>query len=218
MSNQTSSEGHSNSTENSEKLETLQAQLAELTQKLEAEKSTKERLLEESKKYKEGYQTFKTKQQEIESQKAQEEEERLRKEGQFQTLLEQREKRLKELEESLKTKEDEVKSRDTAITNFRKASAFERELGGKLRKQDYWKHVDFDSIAINPESGEIDKDSLSSVAQSFTKEYKELVDFGANANLPNGTANGKGSTSLTYEQWQKLPLKDRKKRMKDVKN
>ena len=217
MSNQNGSEG--NQSENSEnQLENLQAQLAELTKKLDAEKATKERLLEESKKYKEGYQSYKSKQQEIEAQKAAEEEERLRKEGQFQTLLEQREKRLKELEESLKNKDEEVRSRDTAITNFRKASAFERELGGKLRKQDYWKHVDFDSIAINPETGEIDKGSLSSVAQSFTKEYKELIDFGANANLPNGTANGSGSKALTYEQWKNLPLSERKKRMKDVRN
>jgi DNA repair exonuclease SbcCD ATPase subunit len=215
MSNQTGSEG--SQSENSEnKLETLQAQLSELTKKLEATESSKARILEESRKYKEGLQVFKSKQEEVESQKAIEEEERLRKEGQFQTLLEQREKRLKELEESLTKKENEVKDRDTAITNFRKASAFEMELGGKLRRQDYWKHVDFDSIAINPETGEIDKSSLSTVAQTFTKEYKELIDFGVNGNIPNGSATGSGSTSLTLEQWKKLPLKERKKRMKDV--
>lgn len=212
-----SGEHSSNSTENSESLEKLQTQLTELTSKLESEKSTNERLLEESKKYKDHYQEVKSKQAEVESQKAVAEEERLRKEGNFQILLEQKEKRLKELEDQLTGEAEKVKVRDTAISNFKKAQAFERELGGKIKKQDYWKHVDFDSIALNPETGAVDMDSLASVAQSFVKDYKELIDFGAAGNLPNGSANGSGSKTLTYEQWKKLPLKERKLRMKDVK-
>lgn len=217
MSNQNSSEHSSNDSEgnNTPTLEQLQEQLSKLTNDLESERKSKERILDESKKYKESYQSVKAEREEREKAKAIEEEERLRKEGQFQTLLEQREAKLKEMEERLDKTTSEVKARDEAITNFRKASAFEKELGGKLRKEGYWNHVNFDAIAINPETGAIDKDSLSAVAGNFIKEYKELIDFGNPANLPNSTASG--SKSLSYEQWQQLPLAEKKKRMKDVK-
>jgi DNA repair exonuclease SbcCD ATPase subunit len=195
-------------------LEELQSQIAALTSTLEDEKKSKERILEESKKYKEGYQSFKSEKEKLASQKAKEEEDRLIKEGQFKTLLEQREDQLSKLQESLNSMETEVKSRDTAITNFKKAAAFERAIGGKMKKDAYWNHVDFDSIATNPETGAIDASSLQKVANDFTEEYKELVDYGNNANLPNGAPKGTGK--LTYEQWQKLPLAEKRKRMNEV--
>ncbi len=195
-------------------LEELQSQIADLTSSLENEKKSKERILEESKKYKEGYQSFKSKQEEVDKQTKADEEARLIKEGQFNTIIEQRESRISELEESLNSLKSEVETRDTAIVNFKKAAAFERALGGKLRKDAYWNHVDFDKIATNPETGAIDEASLNKVAGSFIEDYKELVDFGNNANLPNGAPQGKGK--LTYEQWKKLPLAERKKRMHEV--
>lgn len=192
----------------------LEQKLSELQAQLDAEKSSKERILEESKRYKEGYQTFKQKQDEVEKQKRQIEEERLIKEGQFSTIIEQREARIKELEEAVDNKSNEVKSRDEAITNFKKAQAFQAALGGTLKKEAYWNHVDFDKIATNPETGALDKASLQMVVNQFTEDFGELVDFGNKANLPNGTASGSGR--LTHEQWKKLPLDEKRKRMKDV--
>tara|TARA_R110000868_G_C10972634_1_gene770626 strand:+ start:13193 stop:13843 length:651 start_codon:yes stop_codon:yes gene_type:complete len=193
----------------------LEQKLADLQAELEAEKSSKNRILEESKKYKEGYQTFKQKQEELDAQKTKIEEEKLIKEGQFSTIIEQREARIKELEDTLDNTVEEVKTRDSAITNFKKASAFERALGGSLKKDAYWNHVDFDKIAINPDNGSIDKASLQTVVSQFTEDYGELVDFGNNPNLPNQTPGG-GSGKLTHAQWVKLPLAEKKKRMKDV--
>ena len=196
-------------------LSELTAKLEKLAGDLESERKSKERILDESKKYKESYQSAKADKEARDQAKATEEEDRLRKEGQLQTLLEQKETRLKEMEERLDTTTKDVKARDEAITNFRKASAFEKALGGKIKKEGYWNHVDFDAIDLNPETGEIGKDSLESVAGNFIKDYKELIDFGNPANLPNTTAGG--SNRLTYEQWKQLPLNERKKRMKDVK-
>jgi len=208
-----------NSTSNDENpvnLEELNAKLESLTASLESEKKSKERILEESKRYKEGYQNFKAKEEEASKAVAKKEEERLIKEGQFSTLLEQREARIKELEGTLENTSKEVKNRDTAITNFRKAAAFERALGGKMKKEAYWNHVDFDKIALNPETGEIDSHSLRKSADGFIESFKELVDFGNAANLPNGTPSGT-SGKLTYEQWQKLPsTAEKRKRMKDI--
>lgn len=206
----TNDEGQSQAT-----LEEVQAQIASLTEALESEKKSKERILEESKKYKEGYQSFKSEKEELAKKKKEEEEARLIKEGQFQTIIEQRESRISELEESLGSLKSEVESRDTAIVNFKKAAAFERALGGKMKRDAYWSHVDFDKIAVNPESGKIDEASLKATADGFLEEYKELVDFGNAANLPNGTPKG-GTGKLTHEQWKKLPLAERRKRMKDV--
>lgn len=204
-----------NSEGNQVTLEQLQAQNAELLKKIEDAHKSKERILNESKEYKEKYQSYKAKEDEYQSKIAREEEERLKKEGQFNVLLEQREQKIKELEGLVSHTKQELDSREESILNLKKASAFERQLGGKMKSNKYWSLVDFNNIAVNPDTGEIDKDSLTQYAGNFIKSHRELIDFGANGNLPNGTPNG-GSGSLSYEQWQKLPLKDKQKRMKDV--
>lgn len=218
MSNQEAA--NANSRENSQDtqnidLAELNAKFNELQAQLEAERKSKERILNESREYKEKYQAFKSKEEEFKTQQTKAEEDRLRQQGEYKTLLEQREKELAMLRESLDTTSSEVESYKRSMTNLRKASAFERELGGKLKKDSYWSHVNFDQIALDPESGEIDRGTLKEVANNFIKEYRELVDFPTNGNLPNGTPNG-GKGRLTYEQWKALPLTDRKKRMRDV--
>lgn len=218
MSNQEAA--NANSRENSQDnqnidLAELNAKFNELQAQLEAERKSKERILNESREYKEKYQAFKSKEEEFKTQQTKAEEDRLRQQGEYKTLLEQREKELAMLRESLDTTSSEVESYKRSMTNLRKASAFERELGGKLKKDSYWSHVNFDQIALDPESGEIDRGTLKEVANNFIKEYRELVDFPTNGNLPNGTPNG-GKGRLTYEQWKALPLKDRQKRMRDV--
>jgi SMC interacting uncharacterized protein involved in chromosome segregation len=194
----------------------LTSKLEAISQQLETEKASKERILEESKKYKEGLQTFKAKEEEARNAQRAKEEERLIKEGQFSTIIEQREQRIKELMGDLDKYKNEVQSRDTAIVNFKKAAAFERAIGGKMKKEAYWNHVDFDKIAINPETGKIDDHSLKTAADGFIDEYKELVSFGSSANLPNGTPSGSSSGKLTHAQWKMLPESEKPKRMKDV--
>jgi len=218
MSNQSGSEGLNSNSEgksNDINVEDLSNKLKELTQALENEKKSKERILNESKTWKEKAQTFQSKEEEIEKKRQMDEEARLVEQGQFKTLLEQREKELQALKDSLEESVSETNSYKKSIDNLKKASAFERAIGGKLKKDAYWNHVDFDSIVKNPETGEIDPASLKDTADSFLKEYKELVQFPNGGYMPNGTpAGSKGR--LTHEQWKKLPLAERKKRMKDV--
>ena len=130
------SEGSNNPGEgqnNQVNLEELNAKMSKLEADLEAERKSKERILEESKRYKEGYQAYKSKEDETKQALAAQEEERLKKEGQFSTLLEQRDAKIKELEDSLTNTRSEVENRDKAIVNFRKAAAFEKALGGKMK-------------------------------------------------------------------------------------
>ena len=213
----TNSEGNSTSSEgnNSEiTLEKLQAQIATLTTSLEGEKKSKERILNESKEYKDKYLTYKTKEDDLLASKVRDDEERLLKDGKYKVLLEQRDETIKALQGDVTQAQDELNNSLESVLNLKKASAFEKAIGGKMRKGAYWDHVNFKDIAVNPDTGAIDTGSLEKVANSFVKDYKELVDFGRNGNMPNNTAQGSGK--LTYEAWQKLSLNDRKKRMKDV--
>lgn len=217
MSMENGSEGSTQNVEGQQvNIEEMQAQLAELTAKLDQESKSKERILAESKKYKEGYQAYKAEKDAIAAEKAKADEEKLREKGQFDILLKQREERLKELESQLTEVSGKLEAKDEAIVNFRKAAAFERELGGKLKKDSYWSHVDFGNIAVNPDTNQIDSHSLSKVAEEFRNNFKELIDYGNNANLPNSSASGTSGSKLTLDQWKALPLADRKKRMKDV--
>ena len=217
MSNQSNGEPQTTpEVEPMENLEELNAKLNALAETLEAERKSKARILDESKDYKSKLQAIKAKEDEQLSHKAQLEEDRLKKEGQFQVLLEQRDKTIAELNSTLEDTNSRLSHKEESILNLRKASAFEREIGGKLKKDGYWNHVDFKAIALNPDTGEIDKESLRNVADNFVKEYKELVNFGANGNFPNGAPNGKQGSKLSYEQWKKLPLAERKTRMGDV--
>ena len=99
MANEESNDNSTN--DEGQSIETLNAKLAELTKALESEKSSKERILNESKEYKEKFQTYRAKEEEANALRVKEEEEKLRKQGQFQTLLEQRELRIKELEREI---------------------------------------------------------------------------------------------------------------------
>lgn len=191
-----------------EQFEALQTELIKSNE-------AKERILGQYKDVREKYQSYQAKEQEaLDAQKAQEEE-RLRKEGNFQILLEQREQKIKELEGTVSEISSKLDSREEAILKAQKANALEEAMGGKLRNKKYYSLVDFDSIAVNPDTGDIDKDSLNQYAGEFIKSHKELVNFGSNGNLPNGTPTGSNGM-LTHEQWSKLPLDQRKKRMKDV--
>ena len=219
MSNSEMHEGAVNDEGQESKLsiEELQAQLSSLSKKFESEKESKERILAESQTYKSKWQELREKEETIASKLKEEEENKLKEKGQFEILLKQREEAMSQMKAEMENIKGELSSRDQAIVNFRKAAAFEAELGGKLKKQGYWNHVDFDKIAINPESGEVDVDSVKLAAGEFIKDYKELITFPNAANLPNGTA-ASGNGSLSYKQWQALPLAEKKKRIKDVRD
>ena len=208
----TQNEGSNNPGEGQDPNENLTVE--QLREQLKAEKASKDRILEESKKYKTEFQKLKGVQDEADKARQKDDEEKLKKQGQYQTLLDQRDGKIKELEDRLNKADETVKGRDKAIANFKKAAAFERALNGKIRQESYWAHVDFDKIAVNPQTGEIDAQSLKKAADDFIGKHKELIDFGAGGNLPNNTPGGSGR--LTREQWKKLPLKERKARMKDV--
>lgn len=100
----------------------------------------------------------------------------------------------KVLADQYKTQLDQTKSilseQEKSIVNGLKYQAFEKHLGGKLRNRDYATHIDFEKIAINPESKTVDEESAKSVVNEFLKSHSPLVEFGSGAKLPNNAGAG----------------------------
>lgn len=142
------------------------------------------------------------------------EEAKLKEEGQWTQLLEQRESKISELSEKLNVINEENQSYKQNLDDMVKINAFMNQLGGKLKRQEYYNFVDTSKIVINPETGTVDSDSLAKYANEFSNEFKELIAFN-DAKLPNGAPSSAGK--ISYDEWLKLPLKEKQARQKDVK-
>jgi hypothetical protein len=144
---------------------------------------TYKRVLSEAKKLKEQVKAF-------EENQAKLQEQTLKEQQQWKSLYEQREKELAETKKVLSEKE-------LSIINGNKLSAFEKHLGGRIKKDEYMPHVPWDKIVINPESGRVDEESVKGAVAEFTKEYSELVEF-QTARMPNAAPKA-FSTEISIE-------------------
>jgi len=104
----------------------------------------------------------------------------------------------KVLADQYKTQLDQTKSvlseQEKSIVNGLKYQEFEKHLGGKLKNRDYATFIDFEKIAINPESRTVDEESVKSVVNEFLKNHSPLVEFRSGAKLPQGAGAGFDST------------------------
>lgn len=113
----------------------------------------------------------------LEEEKAKLTEEKLKTEGNWKALLEAREAKIQELSEKYQAVNQEKSRYEQQFVEASKLQAFEDALGGKLKHREYYNLVDTSAIALDPESGAIDKESLKKYADKFLKEHKELVAF-----------------------------------------
>jgi hypothetical protein len=128
-----------------------------------------------------------------------------------------------EIEKLLKIREEELaKEREKSSTlqgNIQKGlklDAVLNSLSGKLDPK-YWHllHSKLDDVVIDPTNGNADPASAQKVAQIFEQNYPEIITKASGVKIPNGAAQGTGS--LTLEEWKKLPAKEMKARMHEVK-
>lgn len=134
------------------------------------------------------------------------------------TLQQTQEAKLKEqnewkaLAEQYKAKLDQTSSvlqeQERSIINGLKYHEFEKHLGGKLKNKDYATFVDFEKIILNPETKQVDPDSVKAVAAEFVKQHPSLVEFGSQGKLPNQAAAGyvptpKPMSEMTKEELEK---------------
>lgn len=129
------------------------------------------------------------------------------KRGEFEKILKDREKKIKILEE-------EKAQIELSRIKSAKLQAFESALGGKIKHPRYYELVDTNKIAIDPTTGAIDMESVKTYANEYVGEFVDTVDF-KTSKLPNNAPSQ--SSSITYEQWLKLPAKEMEERIGEVK-
>jgi hypothetical protein len=124
----------------------------------------------------------------------------------------------KTLYESAKAEADDLKAKyetlDSGVNNTIKRHAFMKKIGGEI-SEDYWGLIDLSKIAMDPESRKVDDASVARYVKEFEAKHSRLIERPGTGKLPNEAPRG-GSTTLSYDEWLKLPLKEQQERMKDV--
>ena len=139
---------------------------------------------------------------------AENERKKLEEEGKYKEII-------KATEAELDTWKSKYVDLSTDHINQIKLQAFKSKLPGKVLHDDYLAFVDVDKINIDND-GSIDYDSVQQVVNDFTNKHSRLYDPVKKPKLPNA-APGTSDSLLSYEQWLKLPLTEKRKRMVEVK-
>lgn len=142
---------------------------------------------------------------ELERKRQELEEQKLKDEGNWKALLEAREAKLAEFQSRESELVSKVSMFEQQFQEAAKLQALQDALGGKFKHKSYYNLVDTDRIITNPETGQIDQDSVKAYADTFLKEHKELIAF--NKPQINDRAPGQAG-SLTYEEWLVLAKTD----------
>lgn len=143
----------------------------------------------------------------IEADRKSKEEEVLKQQGEYKKLWEEEQKAKLELTEKLKKKEERE-------LNLRKIDVVMKELGQPLAKPEYWDFVGIDRIPLVEETNDIDINIAKQVALDFQKNYPELLTR-KSGKLPGDAASP--TKELSYDEWSRLPLTEKRKRINEVK-
>ncbi len=161
--------------------------------------------------------TFKTAEKDREDKRVRDKEDNLTRQGEYKKLVEIRDQKIKELENAVNSAKEDNSYLTGVIVEEKRARAFKDNIAGKLRRPEFISHANLESIIINPETGEVDKESTIKVCNEFMESYgNSLVDAGSFGLLPNGAPRTATGTKLTQNQWESLPLKEMRKRISDV--
>lgn len=134
------------------------------------------------------------------------EQKRLEEQGEYKKLLELERQKLNQYEQE----RDQYKNK---LINAHKLNAFNEKLPSKISRPEYYDHVDIDSIVIDPETGMVDDSSVDNAVNSFMQNHYQLLDT---KKVPMPSNSPSASSTLTEEQWLKLPLKERRARLKEM--
>lgn len=134
-------------------------------------------------------------------------EETLKQQGEYKRLWEEEQKSKTELMEKLKGKE----AKELAL---RKIDVVMQELGVPLAKAEYWNFMDLSKIPVDESTQDIDRNVAKQVASDFMRDFPELLSKKP-GKMPNEAPSS--TKTLTHEEWMKLPLAEKRLRLKDVK-
>jgi len=142
----------------------------------------------------------------LEAEAKQKQEEALKQQGEYKKLWEEEQKTKLELAEKLKKKEE----KELAL---RKIDVVMQELGVPLAKAEYWNFMDLTKIPVDEATQDVDRNIAKQVASDFMRDFPELL-AKKSGKMPNDAPSG--SKGLTHEEWLKLPLNEKRLRVKDV--
>lgn len=131
------------------------------------------------------------------------EEVKLAEQGEYKKLLEMRNAEIESLNRKV---EDEAQAKNIAnktLIDAQKLQAVYEELPGRLDKPEFNTFIDLNSVAYNPDTGDVDMESAKMVANKFMDRYGKLVDTGKPRGLP-GTASS--TTTPLPQTFKELPL------------
>lgn len=134
-------------------------------------------------------------------------EETLKQQGEYKRLWEEEQKSKADLTEKLKKKEE----KELAL---RKIDVVMQELGVPLAKAEYWNFMDLSKIPVDESTQDIDRNIAKKIASDFMRDFPELL-AKKTGKMPNEAASS--SKGLTHDEWMKLPLAEKRLRIKDVK-
>lgn len=119
-----------------------------------------------------------------------------RKRGDYEALLKAR-------EEELAKERAARQELDQRITHGMKLNMVIDALGGQV-DQKWFKLIDTDEVAVNPETGEIDKMTVARVAESLKRQWPEMIQKAGKfpAAAPQGLNGGPGK--ITESEWKSL--------------
>lgn len=172
------------------------------------------KLLDEKKKLQQKFDDLAKEKSDAEAAKQKALEDELKAKDDWKKLVALREQELETVRKEKETLKSELTERDQRRSNGLKMRSFLDALSGDLDEQ-YWSLVDLDKVVINPETGMPEATSASALAQEFATKFPLVIQRKDGPRLPNHAPQGAGA-KLTYDAWQKLPLKEQLERMKDV--
>lgn len=146
--------------------------------------------------------------------KLQEQELKNKEAGEWQKVIEAKESQLSELRKQYEETRSKYEQTNKTLDDAVKLNAIYSKLPGKLKNPKYAGFIDLDKVAINPESGEVDSDTVDEVVSNFVKEHRELIDTKNFKGLPGDAATGQ--TTITAEAYRSKPLDEMKKSLPEA--
>lgn len=130
------------------------------------------------------------------------------KDGNYQAMLEAERAKSKQLEDELVATKAQNESFVEREVSRKKLSALCDSLGGQVNAELIWRLADLEKIAVDPETGEIDKTSLTKYTERFRKKWPDVIPSAGK--LPNEKpgAGQKPADRISRADYVKLPSKE----------
>jgi hypothetical protein len=115
------------------------------------------------------YKSTQSRLKELEAKEQEREESEQLKRGEYEKVMQLKEEKIKTLQTTIEQKQQEE-------LEGKKLMAFMDKLGGKISDNDYLSLIDIDSIAVDPDTGELDQLSLEKEVDRFSKKHWRVIE------------------------------------------